>query len=615
MPKCREYTHLSIFCNYSPQKVIQYTELINLTYFMKKYIFVSIFLFVFFIVSLSPAHAAALTNAQVQAILSILSSFGADTTAIANVRTALTGGMQSSLSSTSSSTVSVRNYIGGSIYSIGDIVIWRNTVNRVPRNSRLCTVLIRSSDNHEFAFPSERSCQSIPITNGNIDAIGTLMSSGGYDLTAGQYRLESRILSPSSDTGDGTLLAKYISDPFVLVGQTTTSANASNNASTTTNNTREDSVSLVSTTAVQNSATTTPPAINSFSVATSPVFRGTSPRLAWVVTPVHGITGTVCNMIGNRNESTSVRMSGPGPSSSSWVGNPIYEGQTYTLTCITNTSGTTDLEKGVATKSLYVPVSTTTSVSSVTSTQTVTTVSPSTTSASISSSSNTSSVSPFRSVVVMSHSISGAGSANPLNENVEISALQNARVPIDISGWKLTSGSTDATSYIPKGTEIPTSGVISALDDIILTPGTRAIIISGRSPIGASFRENKCIGYFKTFQSFSPQLPQNCPTPPGELTSFYGPNIIRDTACIEYIDKISQCQAVLTPPDNLSSACQLVTQYLNYSGCVNAHKNDADFLGNTWRVYLGRTSSMWRTKYEIVKLLDTNGKIIDTFNY
>lgn len=52
--------------------------------------------------SLAPyAHAAALTNAQVQSILSLLSSFGADASTIANVQASLTGSTPSSTTTTS----------------------------------------------------------------------------------------------------------------------------------------------------------------------------------------------------------------------------------------------------------------------------------------------------------------------------------------------------------------------------------------------------------------------------------------------------------------------------------------------------------------------------------
>ncbi len=224
--------------------------------------------------------------------------------------------------------------------------------------------------------------------------------------------------------------------------------------------------------------------------------------------------------------------------------------------------------------------------------------------------------SPYRDIVRMNQYVSGAGGANPGNEYIEISLSQNARVPVNITGWKLLSDATGNSASIPKGTEVPTSGVVNAEQDIVLAPGTRAILISGQSPIGASFRENKCIGYFSTFQKFSPSLPQNCPIPSDDLISFYGPTYIRDSFCIDQVNKIQRCQVTLTPPDGVSNTCQnFVMTYLNYNGCVNAHKNDTNFEGNTWRIYLGRTNSMWRTKHEVVKLLDINGKTVDAFSY
>jgi len=222
----------------------------------------------------------------------------------------------------------------------------------------------------------------------------------------------------------------------------------------------------------------------------------------------------------------------------------------------------------------------------------------------------------YRDSVTLNHYVSGAGSANQENEYIEIYVAQNAPVPVDISGWTLLSEASGNSAVIPKGTEVPTSGTINAIQDIVLAPGTRAIIISGRSPIGASFRENKCIGYFSTFQKFYPSLPQNCPVPSDELASFYGDKYISDAVCIEYAKKLSRCQVALTPPANASGSCQnFVIKYLNYNGCVDAHQNDANFKGGAWRVYLGHTNPMWRSKNELVKLLDATGKTVDAFSY
>ena len=124
------------------------------------------------------------------------------------------------------------------------------------------------------------------------------------------------------------------------------------------------------------------------------------------------------------------------------------------------------------------------------------------------------------------------------------------------------------------------------------------------------------VGYFAQFQKFSPYLPTTCPIPMTELETFYGPDYIRDTACVNYVENLSRCQVVLTPPVNASSACSnFLTHYLNYNGCVVAHQNDSDFLGTNWHIYLGRSGAMWRSSHEVVKLLDADGKTVDAFSY
>lgn len=216
----------------------------------------------------------------------------------------------------------------------------------------------------------------------------------------------------------------------------------------------------------------------------------------------------------------------------------------------------------------------------------------------------------------MNHYVSNPDSSNPAREYVVIHVSTNASKPVDISGWRLESGATGAAATIPLGTTIPRSGTINAVEPILLQPGDTAIVSSGRSPIGASFRENECTGYFAQFQSFHPPIPLICPTPNNELKKFYGPNYIRDSACLAYTQNLNRCTLVTTPPVNMTSACAyFLTTYLNYNGCVDAHQYDTNFANTTWHVYLGRNKSMWRTKYEVVKLLDASGKTVDRFSY
>ncbi|HCR52757.1 TPA: hypothetical protein DIV48_03935 [Candidatus Kaiserbacteria bacterium] len=225
--------------------------------------------------------------------------------------------------------------------------------------------------------------------------------------------------------------------------------------------------------------------------------------------------------------------------------------------------------------------------------------------------------SPYSNIVSMNSYVSNASSSDPGTEYVEISVAQNASASIKLTGWILESGATGNAEIIPKGTRVPTSGVVNAQDDIVLEPGERAIIISGESPVGASFRENKCIGYFGSFQKFSPSLPLNCPSASAELSSFYGTPYIHDPSCIDYGNTLLRCQvAIPSSSAELSNTCQsFIETRLNYNGCVTAHRADSDFNGDTWRIYLGREEHMWRAKHEVVKLLDDRGKTVASFNY
>jgi hypothetical protein len=99
----------------------------------------------------------------------------------------------------------------------------------------------------------------------------------------------------------------------------------------------------------------------------------------------------------------------------------------------------------------------------------------------------------YRGDVTMSHSVRSAGSSNPQQEYLQLSVSSRADGPISISGWRVVSDVSGNGAVIPQGTEVPRSGTINASQPIVLQPGDRAIITSGRSPIGASFRENVCI--------------------------------------------------------------------------------------------------------------------------
>lgn len=227
--------------------------------------------------------------------------------------------------------------------------------------------------------------------------------------------------------------------------------------------------------------------------------------------------------------------------------------------------------------------------------------------------------SPLHGTVSLSRYVSNADASDARSEYVQVSVEGGAPSPVNITGWTLRSGASGRQATIPGGTATPTAGVVNPIRDIVLFPGESAIIVSGVSPIGTSFRENKCIGYFGSLQTFTPSLPQGCPSAADDLAAFYGASYIRDPSCIDYADSLPRCEVPATLRTTiLSKACRaFLGTYMNYNGCVSLHSKDADFGGNAWRIYLGRDKDepLWRTRHEVVELLDREGKTVDAFSY
>lgn len=210
------------------------------------------------------------------------------------------------------------------------------------------------------------------------------------------------------------------------------------------------------------------------------------------------------------------------------------------------------------------------------------------------------------------------GSYSPEGAAQEYLALKvssQASAPVVITGWTVESAATGKRVSIPGGTNAPRSGIINRTDPIALNPGDTAYLISGQSPIGASFRTNICSGYFSQFQTFSPPLTDACPEPTDEAERLV-PNFNQDDTCRRFLDTVARCTYVTEKPQNLLNGCaQIIDNDLNYNGCVMLHQSDADFYGSRWYIYLGRTTRMWKDRYETIKLLDGNGLTVAMFSY
>src|SRR3989344_4929911 len=204
-----------------------------------------------------------------------------------------------------------------------------------------------------------------------------------------------------------------------------------------------------------------------------------------------------------------------------------------------------------------------------------------------------------------------AWETDPLKEYVEVEALNSNKESVNITGWSLV-GKSGLDIKIGLGTILPIIGQISGETGIVLKPGERAYVVTGRSPLGTSFKVNKCTGYLNKARNIFPSLGTSCPepldeNPPGNL----------DDKCLDYIETIPRCEAGIGPyPLGLSAECQsFLIEKINYNACVSNHKNDPDFYKSEWRVYLGREEDLWRDKRETIILRDSLGKAVDSVSY
>ena len=225
--------------------------------------------------------------------------------------------------------------------------------------------------------------------------------------------------------------------------------------------------------------------------------------------------------------------------------------------------------------------------------------------------------SQFKNKITIRKNTAGPKKDSALKEYVTLSASRNNTENISITGWKLESMITQKKIKIGGATEVYISGVVNQQPALKLAPGETAVIATGRSPIGASFKINKCTGYFEQFQDFSPKLSKKCPDPNAEFDKIATSIPINDLVCEDFIDRINRCEMPLSSyPIGTSNKCsEFISANINYTGCVKNHRNDLDFIGKEWRVFLGRNEEFWREKREVIRLLDDKGKVVDTFTY
>jgi len=222
--------------------------------------------------------------------------------------------------------------------------------------------------------------------------------------------------------------------------------------------------------------------------------------------------------------------------------------------------------------------------------------------------------SPYAGMVTLE--TGNARSSDPKQEYITLRTSYNLEKSITLSGWSLHEDAGDIKVTIGQAAQIPFLGQVNVDSPITLPANSIVYITTGRSPNGTSFRANECTGYFEQFQDFYPSLSIDCPDPENEI--LINPSAVAgDSECLTYIQNAPRCiLAVNALPPSIHSSCQnFILNQLSYNGCINAHKNEPTFYRNEWRVFLNRDQEVWKNQNERIRLLDENGKVVDSIGY
>jgi hypothetical protein len=227
--------------------------------------------------------------------------------------------------------------------------------------------------------------------------------------------------------------------------------------------------------------------------------------------------------------------------------------------------------------------------------------------------------SPYYGKIRMSN-ITGVRQSDPSKEYLTLSTNLKITETINITGWYFRSEVTGNYAIIGRASLLPFPNTKTE-SDIVLQKGDKAIITKGFSPIGISFRTNKCTGYFEENRTFYPRLPLQCPRPKDQNLPLFSSIPDRHDECIKIIERIGRCRTINNAfirdlPDTVTASCKTyLTTQVNYNTCVATHFGDTDFPGNIYRVYLGRFGTLWKERNETINLHDENGLIVATIKY
>lgn len=225
--------------------------------------------------------------------------------------------------------------------------------------------------------------------------------------------------------------------------------------------------------------------------------------------------------------------------------------------------------------------------------------------------------SPYRGLVRIDESYGGVSANDPALEYVILTANAGNSAPLSLTGWSLQSVTNNTRIYLPQGARALVAHKIPTLADVYLNPGERAIVTSGMSPVGVSFRENMCTGYLSQFQTFIPSLEERCPTAESEVLSEPDTTRTNDPHCVAFAEHIPRCRFYVgEPPQNVTAQCySFVRNMLTYAGCAIRNGWRPSYGSDTWRLFMGEPYELWNSEHDVVRLFDREGRTVDVWTY
>jgi len=225
-------------------------------------------------------------------------------------------------------------------------------------------------------------------------------------------------------------------------------------------------------------------------------------------------------------------------------------------------------------------------------------------------------------------------SLSPQGNKLTLYLYNNTNKEINITNWKIVSS--QGIYSVPEGVNYVDPDYKYKKEKIILPPYGKAKIIATSSPLGFSFRINKCLGYFLNLRrdvvQFVDYVPYYC--------KYFSRNELFNLRkqgysikCLDFLSSIS-CPPrpqVLKTIEYDSKCMNLIDNLYSYKGCYYNNLNSPDFLAKDWLIFIQTPTTtiyvtstnrykeipktLYETRYEEIRLYDENNLLVNNYIY